>query len=133
MTKRHGWMNLHGVGLVKTMDLVATIRKFRGRLTFGQIVAALGMPDTRMNWLTVLGLCRRYAITTADPDDPDYFHRTIMADQKKLQEADELELKQTRRETAIALADAFRRAEIARAVNERHTAPRYKPRGGLQW
>lgn len=128
VARRHGWTTLQNVGCVETGDLVARIRRFRGRKRICEIVTGLGMPPSRVNWLRVRDLCLRYEIATADPDDPEYFRGAIAADRR----AEEAAFRQGRRDADVALARNALRAEIARAVAEQPTAPRYKP-GPLEW
>lgn len=80
-----GMTNIRGTDRIETKALVERIRKFRGRLTFSQIVHELNWPDGRMSWLRVRQLCVRYEITTADADEPEYYTRAIREDNRKLQ------------------------------------------------
>lgn len=100
-------------GPIETLDLVARIRRFRGRLTKWQIADQLGFKGVMGGFLTVSRLCREYDITTADPD-PDYRPGVINRDQ------------------VIELAAEQLRREIAAAQQEAKFAPPYRP-GPLIW
>jgi hypothetical protein len=100
-------------GPIETIDLVARIRRFRGRLTKKQITDQLGFKSAMTGFLTVARLCREYEISTADPE-PDYRPGVINRDQ------------------VLELAAEQLRREIAAAQKEAKFAPPYRP-GPLIW
>lgn len=112
--RRVGWHNLPGLGPIETDDLVTRVRRFRGRKTIHQILIALGIHQTKQAWLTIMNICRKYEITTAGPDDPEYFRKAVARDK------------------AVDAAQENLRRQIALAKREKDTAPPYKS-GKLEW
>ena len=110
MGKTPGYTTIPNVGRFETAEIVARIRRFRGRLKFGEIVKELGWPDGRASWLKVRQLCQRNQITTNDADDPDYYTNAIREDERKLREADR---RAPEPSVQAALLRAAERAKVA--------------------
>lgn len=110
---RKGIYNCLKTGPIETDDLVAKIRKYRGRLTIRQLVDQLQFKSTLSGLLIIKNLCVKYEIMTADLE-PDYRHSTVTRDQ------------------AVALAADQLEKEIAAAKEEAKTAPPYRI-GPLVW
>jgi hypothetical protein len=136
VTRTVGYLNIPGAGRLKTEEIVARIRRFRGRLRFTDIVRELGWPPGRISWLKVRQLCIRFEIATNDADDPDYYTSAIRDDERKLREADRRMLPpdvQAALDRAAERAKAELRTEIGAVHRERTTARPLDKGQPLEW
>lgn len=68
MRHRAGWVTPHGREPVCTLDLIAVMRRHRGRLTRRELCQAVDLnPDNPLHYGLISRLCRDYAITCRDP------------------------------------------------------------------
>jgi hypothetical protein len=130
--RRVGWRTFPVLGRVETETLVARLRRYRGRLTFGELLDALGVPRSRASWLSMRKLCRDHQIITKDPDDPDYFPRVVARDERALAEQDRQEALDRARDEQVAKIRAVLKREIAAAIAEKPTVKPFK-QGDLSW